>query len=56
MDNFNSLYGDDRAVQICKETDIVIDHLVADVGRDFSPEDQQRLANRLKQMENLTYL
>ena len=50
--NYAHFHGDDKADEICDEIDFVIDDLVRDVAHAFSHDDQQRLAMRLKQMNN----
>ncbi|GKT90334.1 LOW QUALITY PROTEIN: NACHT and ankyrin domain protein [Colletotrichum tofieldiae] len=48
--------GDDKSEEIRHEIDLVIDHKVNDFGKDFRDEHRQEISDRLKAMENRTYL
>lgn len=48
--------GDDQSEKIGQEINLVIDHKISSIARSFSPDDRNRIAGRLKGMENRTYL
>ena len=48
--------GDDKSEQIRREIDLVIDARVQDIAGGFTPNDQRKISERLKNMENRTYL
>ncbi|CAN9093849.1 unnamed protein product [Alternaria alternata] len=48
--------GDDKSEQIRLEIDLVIDARVQDIASSFTPDDQHKVSERLKCMENRTYL
>ncbi|KAF5494939.1 Vegetative incompatibility protein HET-E-1 [Colletotrichum siamense] len=48
--------GDDKSEEIHREIDLVIDHKVSEFGKDFREEHRQAISDRLKAMENRTYL
>ncbi|KAF2458453.1 hypothetical protein BDY21DRAFT_220776, partial [Lineolata rhizophorae] len=48
--------GDDKSEQIRREIDLVIDARVQDIAGGFTPDDQRKISERLKSMENRTYL
>lgn len=48
--------GDDRSDQIGREINLVIDARMHDIGGDLADEDRRTISERLKCMENRTYL
>lgn len=48
--------GDEKAAQISKDIDIVIDAKVDAIAHEFREEDRRKIAGQLKNMENRTYL
>ncbi|KAL4767455.1 hypothetical protein BDW60DRAFT_220489 [Aspergillus nidulans var. acristatus] len=48
--------GDDKSEQIREEIDLVIDARVPDIARGFAADDQRKITERLKGMQNRTYL
>ena len=48
--------GDDKSQSISREINLVIDHETPRIARGFSDEDCKRLSDRLKGMNNRTYL
>ena len=48
--------GDDKSHKIGQEIDLVIDAKIPNIAGDFSNEDRTRISDRLKQMNNRTYL
>ncbi|KAL4755652.1 ankyrin repeat-containing domain protein, partial [Aspergillus foveolatus] len=50
------LDGDERYFQISKEINLVIDAKLDEIARDFGEDDRQTISQKLKSMENRTYL
>ncbi|KAL3488415.1 hypothetical protein BJX62DRAFT_240109 [Aspergillus germanicus] len=48
--------GNDRSEDINREIDLVIDYRVKEISPYFTADDQHRISNRLKEIENRTYL
>jgi len=48
--------GDDKSEQISQEINLVIDDRVDDIANGFTADDRQKISERLKSMENRTYL
>ncbi|SLM34305.1 P-loop containing nucleoside triphosphate hydrolase [Lasallia pustulata] len=48
--------GDDKSQIIGQEIDLVIDAKIPSIAGDFSDEDRKRISQRLKKMDNRTYL
>lgn len=48
--------GDDKSESISREIDLVIDATVPEIASDFNEKDRKAISNRLKKMNNRTYL
>ena len=48
--------GDEKATQISKEINLVIDVKVEEIAQDFDEDDRRKIAQQLKSMEHRTYL
>jgi hypothetical protein len=48
--------GDEKSEQIRREIDLVIDARLQDITDGFTPNDQQKISERLKSMDHRTYL
>ncbi|SLM41431.1 P-loop containing nucleoside triphosphate hydrolase, partial [Lasallia pustulata] len=48
--------GDNKSQRIGQEIDLVIDAKIPSIAGDFSDEDRKRISQRLKKMDNRTYL
>ena len=48
--------GSDKSAEIGREINLVIDHLMRKFAADIAADDRRRLSDRLKSMENRTYL
>lgn len=48
--------GDDKSQRIGQEINLVIDHKIPHIARDFSVEHRRRISDRLKEMNNRNYL
>ena len=48
--------GDDKSQEISQEINLVIDARIPDIAADFSDDDRRRISDRLKEMNNRTYL
>ncbi|KAJ5005758.1 5'-methylthioadenosine/S-adenosylhomocysteine nucleosidase [Colletotrichum sp. SAR 10_66] len=55
-ESYIRLDGDDKSEEIRHEIDLVIDHKVSEFGKHFREEHRRAISERLKAMENRTYL
>ncbi|KAK2748578.1 nacht and ankyrin domain protein [Colletotrichum kahawae] len=55
-ESYIRLDGDEKSEEIRQEIDLVIDHKVNEFGKDFRKDHRQKISERLKTMDNRTYL
>lgn len=56
IDTFTNLDADEKSEKIGQEIHLVIDAKVSHIAGGFSAEDRKSISNRLKRLDNRTYL